>query len=89
MRRVFVLLTALLVAASVVWAAQSIEGKIKSVDPSGNTVTLVDGTTLVIHPDLKVLRDALKKGATVKATYVEEGGQKVVNSIVVYLEKGS
>lgn len=89
MRRPFALLAALLVAASVAWAAQTIEGKIMSVDPSGEMVTLFDGTKLMIPPDLKVLRDALKKGATIKATYVEKGGQKVVTSIVVHLDKGS
>jgi hypothetical protein len=76
-------------ASYVAWAAQTIEGQIKSVDPSGEAVTLVDGTTLTIPPDLKLLRDAFKTGATVKATYIEKGGQKVVTSIVVHLEKES
>lgn len=89
MKRALVLLTALLVAVSIAWAAETIEGKIMSVDPSGGMVTLFDGTKLMIPPDLKVLRDAFKKGATVKATYVEKGGQKVVTSIVVHPEKGS
>ena len=84
MKRAFVFLTALLVAASVVWAAQTIEGKIMNVDPSGKMVTLYDGTNLMIPTDVKVKRDTLKNGVTVIATYVEQGGQKVVNSIEVH-----
>jgi Cu/Ag efflux protein CusF len=88
-RRAFGPLTVLLMATYVAWAAQTIEGKIKSVDHSGEMITLVDGTTLMVPPDLKVLRDAFKTGATVRATYIEKGGQKVVTSIVVHLEKES
>jgi Cu/Ag efflux protein CusF len=89
MRRALVLLTALLVAASVAWAAQTIEGKIVDVDPSGKMVTLHDGTKLMIPPELNVMRDALKEGAIVRATYVEKNGQKVVTQILVHMEKKS
>ena len=89
MKRAFVVLTALLVAASVAWAAQTIEGKIMNVDPSGKMVTLYDGTNLMIPTDVKVKRDTLKKGVTIIATYVEQGGQKVVNSIEVHAAKKS
>ncbi len=63
--------------------AKQIEGKIKSVDPDGGVVTLEDGTRLMIPASLKVQRDALKEGATVKASYEEKGGQKIVTSIEV------
>jgi hypothetical protein len=86
-RRAFVVLAALLVAASIAWAAQTIEGKIMSVDRHG--VTLHDGTKLMIPPYVKVQRDTLKKGVMVIATYVEQGGQKVVNSIEVHPEEES
>ena len=89
MIRALVILTALLVAASVAWAAQTIEGKIMTVDPSGKMVTLYDGTNLMIPTDVKVKRDTLKNGVTVIATYVEQGGQNVVNSIEVHAEKES
>jgi hypothetical protein len=87
MRRALVVLAALLVAASIAWAAQTIEGKIMSVDRHG--VTLHDGTKLMIPPYVKVQRDTLKKGVMVIATYVERGGQKVVNSIEVHPKKES
>jgi hypothetical protein len=87
MRRAFVVLAAFLMAASIAWAAQTIEGKIMSVNRHG--VTLHDGTTLMIPPDVKVQRDTLKEGVIVKATYEEKGGQKVVTSIAVQTEKES
>ena len=64
---------------------KDIEGKIKSVEPSGaNTkVALDDGTQLMIPASLKVQRAALKEGATVKASFEEKGGLKVVTSIEV------
>jgi len=89
MKQAFVVLTTLLVAASIAWAAQTIEGKIMNVDPSGKMVTLYDGTNLMIPTDVKVKRDTLKKGVTVIATYVEQGGQKVVNSIELHPEEES
>jgi len=92
MRRTVAVLTALLVALSVGWgmgalaqAQQSsdVEGKIQSVDPSGRMVTLEDGTQLLIPENVRVQRAALKEGATVKASYVERNGQKIVTAIEV------
>jgi Cu/Ag efflux protein CusF len=97
-RRFFLILVALLVALPVGWvsemhaqttppgvqgAAGQVEGKIKSVDPSGGMVTLEDGTQLTIPPSVKVQRAALKEGAIVKASFEERGGQKVVTSMEV------
>ncbi len=89
MRRALLLLAALLVAVSVAWAAQTIEGKIMNVDPNGKMVTLHDGTKLMIPPDVKVQRDALKEGVTVKVTFEQKSGQNIVTSIVVHPEKES
>ncbi len=67
--------------------ANEIEGKIKSMDRSGKNMTLVDGTKLTIPDSLKLERGALKKGAMVKATYEEKGGQKVATWIEVRPEE--
>ena len=58
-----------------------VEGKIAKV--SGAKLTLADGTMLMIPSDVKVQRADLKPGATVKASFEELGGQKVVTAIVV------
>ncbi|MDO8479891.1 MAG: DUF1344 domain-containing protein [Candidatus Rokubacteria bacterium] len=62
---------------------QAIEGKVKSVDPSGTQVTLEDGTKLMIPKSVKAPKEALRPGALVMAQYEEKGGQKVVTSIQV------
>jgi Cu/Ag efflux protein CusF len=89
MKGTLLLLAALLLAASVAWAAQTIEGKIMSVDPYGKRVTLYDGTTLAIPAGVNVHRDALKEGVTVRATFEQNGGQNIVTSILVHPEKES
>ena len=58
-----------------------VEGKIANV--SGAKLTLADGTELVIPSDVRVQRADLKPGATVKASFEERGGQKVVTNIAV------
>ena len=58
-----------------------VEGKIVNV--SGAKVTLADGTELMIPSSVKVQRADLKPGATVKASFEERGGQKVVTAIAV------
>jgi Cu/Ag efflux protein CusF len=58
-----------------------VEGKIVKV--SGAKVTLDDGTKLMIPSSVKVQRADLKPGATVKASFEELGGQKVVTAIAV------
>jgi Protein of unknown function (DUF1344) len=67
--------------------AGDVQGKIKSVDPSGKTVTLDDGTMLTIPPTLKVEKQSLKAGASVKAKYEEKGGQKVATSLIVMSDR--
>ena len=63
--------------------AKEIQGTIKSVDRTKKTLTLEDGTTLAIPATVNVAPDALKEGAKVNATYVEQGGQRVVISLQV------
>jgi len=64
-------------------AAKEVEGKITAVDPAGKMVMLDDGTQLEIPATVKVDKKALKPGATVKASYEEKDGKKVVTSIDV------
>jgi Protein of unknown function (DUF1344) len=61
--------------------AKRVEGKIQEV--TGDTVTLADGTKLTIPANRSGQRDDLKPGASVKASFEEKGGQKVVTSIQV------
>jgi uncharacterized protein DUF1344 len=99
MRRRFVLLVAVAMALSIassatpalaqaerVAAARHVEGQIRSVDPSGRTVTLSDGTRLTIPADVRVDRQALTPGATVRAAYEEKAGEKVVTSLELQQE---
>jgi ribosomal protein S1 len=83
-RAVLVLATVafVMVLAPIAWGAE-VEGKIKSVDASGKTVTLDNGTKLAIPPTLAVEKKALKPGASVKASYEEKGGEKVATSFMV------
>jgi Protein of unknown function (DUF1344) len=79
---VLAVITVVMTLAPVAWAAD-VEGKIKSVDPSGKMVTLDDGTQLMIPATVKVEKQALKPGANVKASYEEKDGQKVATSFMV------
>ncbi len=99
LRRIFPILIALLVTIQVAWVSEiqaqgapgapgagptmEVEGKIKAVDPSGKMVVLEDGTQLLIPASVNVKREALKEGASLKASFEEKGGQKIVTSIQV------
>lgn len=61
---------------------QKVEGKVKSVDPSG-MVTLEDGTKLAIPKSVAVPKDKLKPGATISAEYEEKDGRKVATSVQI------
>lgn len=58
-----------------------VEGTLKKV--SGDTLTLADGTELTIPKSLSIQREELKPGASVKASYEENSGRKVVTGIEV------
>ena len=62
---------------------KSIDGTVKSLDASGKMLTLQDGTQLMIPADVKISRTELKAGATVRVSYEEKGGQKVVKHLEV------
>ena len=70
----------LVVSAGGVWAEQ-VWGKIQKVDPTDRIFVLEDGTQLWIVEGLSM--DALKEGASVKATYEERDGKKLVTSFEV------
>lgn len=71
---------AVLALVGTAWAGD-IEGKIKSVE--GSVVTLEDGTKLSIPAGARIDRMALKPGASVKASYQEQGADKVLTAIQV------
>ena len=72
MLKAFVGAVALSVALSGAAFAADVQGKIKSVDPSGSMVTLDDGTQIVIPPIFTVEKSALKPGVNVKVSYDEK-----------------
>ena len=62
-------------------SATRITGKVQSVD--GHLLTLTDGVQLVFFPGFTEQHGELKPGATIKASYAETAGRKVVTSIRV------
>ncbi len=58
-----------------------ITGQVRSVD--GHLLTLTDGVQLVFFPGFTEQHGELKAGATIKASYAETAGRKVVTSIRV------
>lgn len=61
--------------------AQEIQGKIKAVDRAERVLTLEDGTQLWVAEGLPM--DALKEGASVKASFEERDGKKVATTLQV------
>ena len=58
----------------------AVQGRIKSLDRSSNTMTLEDGTTLTIPESIGAT--GLVEGTRVIVTYKADGGQKVVTSVI-------
>ena len=56
-------------------------GKVQSVNAADRIVTLDDGTELVLAEGVPM--ESVKEGATVKASYEERDGKKVVTEILV------
>jgi Cu/Ag efflux protein CusF len=98
MKALAVILTAAFLLASGAWApetsaqttapaapapsmAKEVEGKVKSVDMAKKTIVLEDGTSLMVK-DAAELKD-VKPGSTIKASYSEQGGQKIANKLDV------
>jgi Cu/Ag efflux protein CusF len=82
MSRVVTILAAVLLVASVAVAAD-IEGKVKTWDPATKMITLEDGTQLSVAADAKMMGNPVKEGSTVKASYDEKDGKKVITQIEV------
>ena len=63
-------------------AAGEVEGKIKSVDPTTRSITLENGTQLMIPPGA-VVEDQrlLQPGAEIRASFEERDGQKVLMTL--------
>jgi hypothetical protein len=88
MLRVVAMATALLVTSSLGVSAtlaqsKAVESTIQSVDAASGTITLADGTRLVIPKTLLVPSAQLKPGTKINADYEEKGGQKVAKSIQI------
>lgn len=62
---------------------KSVEGKIKSWDAATGMLTLADGTQISVPPTVKLERDKIKEGASVKASYEVMGGKNVAKSVQV------
>ena len=63
--------------------AAEVTGTVQAVDPAGKSITLDNGTTLMIPATAKVDRKALTPGADVKASYQERDGHKIATSIQI------
>ena len=63
--------------------AKEAQGKIVDVDRARKTLTLDDGTKLIIPLFAQFIPNNLQEGAIVKATYEVQDGQKLVTSIEV------
>jgi hypothetical protein len=71
---------ALVLAVTGAWA-EEIQGKIQKADPTERTIVLEDGTQLWVAEGLPM--DKATEGATVKASYEERDGKKVVTTLDV------
>jgi hypothetical protein len=57
--------------------AQLVEGKVAALDPSGNILTLEDGTQLTVPAGAQLPPD-VKEGSIIRASFEEHAGQKVL-----------
>ena len=82
MRIVLGIALALLLGLGVTAAwAEDISGKIQSVDQNERAFVLDDGSKIWVAEGVSM--DALKEGASVKASYEERDGKKVATSLEV------
>jgi len=80
LKKLAVVALMLVFTAMPLWA-EEVSGKIQKVDPNERTIVLEDGTQLWLLEGVSA--DALKEGATVKASYEERDGKKIVTEIEV------
>jgi hypothetical protein len=74
-------IVALVLAMTTPLWAEEVSGKIQKVDTGDRSIVLEDGTQLWLAESVST--DVLKEGATVKASYEEKDGKKVVTEIQV------
>ena len=80
MLKALVIALALVTAAAPVWAAE-VSGKVQKVDMVDRIVVLEDGTELWVADSVALA--SLKEGATIKASYEDKDGKKVVTEMEV------
>ena len=60
-----------------------VKGQVRSIDPGGTSITLMDGTELVTPPGVALRPGALAEGTAVIASYLEENGAKVLTELAL------
>jgi len=60
-----------------------VKGAVKSIDPAGTAITLMDGTELVTPPGVALKPGALAEGTAVIASYREENGANVLTELAL------
>lgn len=80
LRKLAIVAFLLVFAAAPAWADE-ISGKIQKVDAGDRTIVLEDGTQLWLGEG--VAAEAIQEGATVKASYEEKDGKKIVTEIEI------
>ncbi len=82
MRKVLGISLAMLLTLAVSGAwAEEVTGKVQKVEPADRTIVLEDGTQLWVAEDVSM--DNVKEGSTVKASYEEKDGKKIISSLEV------
>ncbi len=76
----FVVAALLALSVTAVWADE-IAGKVQKVETADRTIVLEDGTQLWVAEGVSM--DNVKEGATVKASYEEKDGKKVISRLEV------
>jgi len=75
-----VLAVALLASAGLALAEEA-AGKVQSVNSSDRSITLEDGTQLFLAEGVSI--EGLREGASVKASFEERDGKKIVTGLEV------
>jgi hypothetical protein len=60
-----------------------VKGQVRSIDPAGTSITLMDGTRLLAPPGAALRPGALTEGMTIIASYREENGAKVLTELAM------
>jgi hypothetical protein len=79
--RIVAITVALVLALSLTGWAAELQGKIMKVEPADRMIVLEDGTQVWLAEGLPM--DKLQEGKTVKASYEERDGKKIVTSVEV------